>query len=578
MKIEHIEISNVLGIKEASITPATPALIVCGPNGAGKSSVLESIRMAMDGVSPRIALKKNYSALVHGDAKVGRIGITVDGEIHSIGLPAAKGHKPIQNEFLPYVLDPARFAAEAPSTRRAMLFELMGVRIKPDDIRARLTQRGHDEKRIAEIMPYVRAGFDDAMGEAKNRATEQKGAWKQITGGETYGAVKAEGWAASKPASIDQAKLDEARADLARIDAEIESESSKLGEQKAIKREIDGLHEEIVGLKRAAGMRDRIADKLERDRAELKETEARVESMREQAGTKPRNTVDPLPCPHCGGMLALHQGRLEQWHEEARPQYDAEAAAALPQHEQALELMRKSVANGERDLKAAEAAQATIAAFEQRIQEAPDLLDIDALNERINALKHSRTNQASAIRLLEEAQRAAATADEKTEQAAKAHAAVQAWDAIAESLSPAGIRAEMLAEALAPFNATLARNADSAGWFVPRIDDEMNIFTGFGRPYAVTSESERWRMDAIIAASISEHAGLRMMLLDRFDLLDLAGRAGLVAWINGEVNAGRIDSAIIAGTLKTMPSGLPGTFSAVWVEGGEVRVEMREAA
>lgn len=505
------------------------------------------------------------------------MSVSLDGDVHSIGLPAAKNHKPVQNDYLSYVLDPAKFAGLSNDERRAMLFGLMGVTTKIDDIRDRLTKRGHSESRIKEIMPYVRAGFDEAMGEAKSRATEQKGAWKSITGGETYGAVKAAEWKAKAPPAVEPGGLDEARADLVRIDAEIETETARLGEQRAIRRQAEENVRRIDELEERAGKRARIADKLERDRAELKTLESNVEALREKAGVKPAQNTVPHPCPHCGGLLLIQQGRVEEWHDETLPHYDAEAASALPEHERALKTMQNAVANGERDLAAADAAAAELADLKSRDQNI-ELLDLEAMQARIDVLKHSRGNQSAAIRLIEDAARAAAQADENTAKAAAAHALVQEWEAVAESLSPAGIRADLLAEAVAPFNSLLARNAEAAGWMIPRVADDMSVETAFGRPYALLSESEKWRMNAIIAAAIAERSGLRMLMLDRFDVLDLQARAGLVGWINGEIGAGRLDSAIIAGTLKTLPSGLPSSFSAFWIENGTVRAEILEAA
>lgn len=566
MRIESLEIVNVLGISEIAIDDMKPAMMFCGANGAGKSSVIEAVRMALEGASVRVAKKKDYAALVHGDAKTGSVKIGIDGETRSINLPSGKGFQSVGSEYLPLVLEPSRFAAGSAADRRTTLFGVMGVKTKADDIRDRLVKRGHDDERIRAVMPYVRAGFAEGEKEAAARATEKKGEWKAITGGETWGAVKAESWEASKPAGIDPGKLSEARADLAKIDAEIEADNIRLGEANATARAAKEAASRLDSLRERAGQRHRIAEKLERDRAELKTWQTKVETAREQAGVKPAQNTAPTPCPHCGGLLSLRAGTAEIWHEETVPHYDAEVAAALPGYERAVATLENSVKNGERDITLAEAAAVELEEAEAMVKEAAP--DTDAIAQRIHALKHSRANQDAAIRLLEEAERAAATAAGNTAKAKAAHAEIMAWNAVAESLSPAGIPADMLRESLAPFNDTLARNAQSAGWFAPVVADDMSIATDTGRPYALLSESERWRMDAILAAAISEHAGIKLLVFDRFDVLDLPARAGLVAWIKGEIDAGRVESALIAGTLKAAPSGLPDAFDSVWVERG----------
>ncbi|MGK9630576.1 hypothetical protein O6383_24315, partial [Salmonella enterica subsp. enterica] len=81
---------------------------------------------------------------------------------------------------------------------------------------------------------------------------------------------------------------------------------------------------------------------------------------------------------------------------------------------------------------------------------------------------------------------------------------------IADALSPDGIPGEMLAEALGPMNARLGASAVAAGWSIPQITADMEI-TGDGRPYALLSESEKWRADAMIAEAVSYLSGLRLL-------------------------------------------------------------------
>jgi hypothetical protein len=54
----------------------------------------------------------------------------------------------------------------------------------------------------------------------------------------------------------------------------------------------------------------------------------------------------------------------------------------------------------------------------------------------------------------------------------------------------------------------------------------------------------------------------------RFDVLDLPGRGDLIAWLDDLAQAGDIDTAIVFGTLKALPSGLPETVAAVWIDCG----------
>lgn len=161
-------------------------------------------------------------------------------------------------------------------------------------------------------------------------------------------------------------------------------------------------------------------------------------------------------------------------------------------------------------------------------------------------------------------------------EAARHHADVLAWLEIADALSPDGIPGEMLAEALGPMNARLGASAVAAGWSITQITAGMDI-TGDGRPYALLSESEKWRADAMIAEAVSYLSGLRLLVLDRFDVLDLTGRADALEWLDALAEADEIDTALVFGTLKALPGGLPDSMQAHWIDGGVV-VQMREAA
>lgn len=590
MKITAIQTGNFLGARAVDMKLTKPVALFAGKNGAGKSSVQEAVRMALTGESVRVGLKKDFAALVTEGQESGFVEVSTEVGAYSVVLPAGKGiHS--DSDALPYVLDAQRFARIDPNERRAFLFGLMGLKTDGKAVKERLTAtvapegakwtpRGCDAVKVEAIAPFLRAGFDAAQKEAQGKARECKASWKTTTGGEAYGSVKAASWAAQKP-EVDTAGLDQARADLAAVDNEIEAETKRLGELQGRAKQRAEQQAKLNGLRQQAGMYARFADKLARDEAGLKELEAKVEATRAKAGMKPEQNTAPHPCPHCGGMLLIHEGQVEEWHEETLPRYDAEAAVALPEYERALKLMQSAVANSKRDLAAADTAARTLKELEDEAGEPEgETNDIGALEQRIAAIKHHRGNHQAAIRLIEEAERRAAEANEKTTRAAALHQDVQAWEAIAAALAPDGIPGEMLAEALGPINARLEQSAADAEWPRMMIDTDMSILNRHKdrppRPYALISESEKWRADAMIAEAIAHLSGVRLLVLDRFDVLDLKGREDLLYWLDG-VAGGDIDTVLLFGTLKGLPAQLPETVEAFWIDNG-VAGQMKEAA
>lgn len=579
MKLNAIRIQNILGVRAADITIDRPVALIAGHNYAGKSSVQEAVRMALTGETVRVALKKEYGNLVTEGQDVGfsvveledgQAAMTLPNGAHEITSGTVTQHA----RTLPYVMDAQRFSRMTDQERRAFLFGLMGLSADGPAVRARLEAKGCDAKKIEAIMPILRAGFAAACEDAKGKATAAKGAWRAVTG-ETYGAKKAIGWKANKPA-FDKAALDTAKAQSASNDEAIEKASAAVGDLGGQEKRYAEQKGRLSDLRERAGHYARIQDKLNRDEADLKQWQEKVEETRAKAsGTagKPQT----FTCPCCGVVLEhrLADGALIEY-VAPEQKADPDAVEKLPEYERALALMESSVANGKRDLAAADSAANMLRDLEDSgLTDPPDAEAIAAAKHLLDDLKQKRANLLGQIKALDEAARAAEIADKKTADAAQHHADVAAWDLVGDALAPDGIPGEMLAEALGPINTRLAQSAADTGWRGIMITDGMEILADHGRkdgstsrPYSLLSESEKWRVDAMIAEAVSHLAGLKLLVLDRFDVLDIQGRTDLLAWLDILAANGEIDTALIFGTLKALPGELPATIGAHWIEAG----------
>jgi hypothetical protein len=148
------------------------------------------------------------------------------------------------------------------------------------------------------------------------------------------------------------------------------------------------------------------------------------------------------------------------------------------------------------------------------------------------------------------------------------HERVQEWRKCYSVLAPDGIPAEILADALKPVNDRLRSTSMQTGWPQVSIDPAMEIMAD-GRRYSLLSESARWRADAAVADAIAHLSGLKLMLLDRIDVLDISNRHSLMKWVHSIM--GDYDSILLFGTLKALPKGLPPGMVAHWIENGEIR-------
>ena len=70
---------------------------------------------------------------------------------------------------------------------------------------------------------------------------------------------------------------------------------------------------------------------------------------------------------------------------------------------------------------------------------------------------------------------------------------------------------------------------------------------------------------------------MKLLVLDRFDVLDLKGREDLLYWLDAMAEDGEIDTALVFGTLKALPAQLPETIGAVWIDNGAAG-QIKEAA
>lgn len=592
MKISSIYIKDFLGVAEVAIDTATPVTLLAGRNGAGKSSVRDGIALALTADLGRVSLKKEAGQLVRTGAETAVCEVkTAEGDAFHVAITAAgkiaNGQKGEPSPVLSYVLDAQRFARLDDTARRAFLYGLMGVKTDQGEIARRMEARGCHIGKVQRILPLLRSGFDAACKEAKAKATEAKGAWRTVTG-ETYGSEKAKTWAATVPpydASVQKTLATE----LQHADVALEQWQQQVGKLQAEEQHRAKIRAALPVLHERAGRLERIAAKLATDEQQLADWEADLAKTAAAAGAGPRVglvhdlaralfafldtgepcTVQPGDDPKIDAAnLALvayenEHGKL------GTTTGDSKAQARLPSVRNSRDLMASAVANDKRDLATAQAAKTEAENIEAVLAETFDAAALSEAREQIDTLKAKRAAIVTKLDAQKSIKAQIDAAEKKTADATMHAEDVATWDAIGDALAPDGIPGEILAEALGPINDRLAQSAVDAEWPKVVIAPDMSI-TGSGREYRLMSESERWRVDAMLAEAVAFLSGTRLLVLDRFDVLDPLGRAQLIGWLDVLADTGEIDTALIFGTLKAAPTDLPATMRAHWIEAGAV--------
>ena len=574
MKINRIASSGFLAVKNIEVDVRSPIVLFCGANEAGKSSLRDGIYQAFMGENPRVQLKKNYKFLVNDSgAHAGYTYVDYNGN-QKAAITIPNGTHELTGQLhsaLPYVLNPALFASITPDERGKFLFDLGNLRSDGIEVKQKLLDRGCDAAKIEEIMPFLRSSFENAHKQATEQTKQARADWKATTG-EVYGDKKAEGWKAPVPA-VDAAAKEKAKTELSRIDAELDVANQKLGSLQTEFNNAAARNAEIVRLRTEHEKIDRIRTKLDKDRQEVEQWNKRVNDTRLLVhGSKPGAVS--VACPSCGTELVFDGEKLIERGGDLHG--DEDAAVNLPKYEETLAMLKKAVANGERDLVAATVAGERLAVLESENKSAPDEQALLTVKANIDVIKASRKEAKETLDKIDREIKLASEAEVKTKKAAEHHADVQAWDKIASALAPDGIPGEMLHAALDPINARLAESSAATGWKSAVINADMSISYD-GRPYGLASVSAKWRANVMIAEAISHVAGIKFLMTDEFDLLDLPSRSACLKWLIGLSRNGEIDSVLLFGTLKEKPSKLPADVEAHWIQGGVLSEHALEA-
>ncbi|HMW31402.1 MAG TPA: AAA family ATPase [Plasticicumulans sp.] len=599
MRLHSLDLTNFGPHRHLSL-PLAPLTVVTGGNGTGKSHIAEALRLALAGdwMLRGLMRKGDRTALLSDGAEAGSIVVeAADGFRAAVNIKTGKVERtPGPVAYLEQCCDPRLIVDQPTADLRAMLLDLLQIDINRVGMQAELIARGHDPDLVGAWV----CGQDCATA-----ASEARGAWKAATG-EVYGMVKAAAWTAPKPGFDPD--------ELARVDAEHTKQSARLAalrEEATTAREAERARDRLAGLRAHANDQILIerAGEAETLRARLAEAQsaplppaaAQDEAVRnatadlsearravtaaaaEKLNAEAAQTI--TPCPHCAGPLlvadgairaadpaapARDQGRIAAAVRALGMAKEAEAAAskrhaeavraADSRYSTALSARDANVAAASAALTTAEDAARTLASARAAL-EAADLpppprpsAELDAeiaeLVARVEALDQQR-------KALREAEKAIARADDITARAAAAYADVQAWVALDDAVE--ALPNEMLAAGLAPLNALLRELAGHARPdlfvtprglpLVPSVSPDMSIRCGH-RPYHAFSDSERWRIDALLGAAVASLSGHRLLVLDEADMLQPGLRPSLLGWLDALVTAGHLETALVMATTR----------------------------
>lgn len=594
MRINSIQVDNFLRVHHAEIRFQTPVVLVAGHNRQGKSSIAEAVKQAFIEEPTRVSKKNEFKQLVRDGEKVASIVIEHSQGTTSLVLPKGEGEGQMHHGALPYCLDASLFAKTDANTRREFLLKLTGVKITPATIIAKLKERGVDQTKADEVVPLLAAGIASAQAEAAKKATEAKGAWRAITG-ETYGSEKAKDWAAPVPTiTISDDDIKSLEKDLVEIVGDIDDANQRLGALQNVDLiDVKAVQEEINQAREKGQQYARIQDKLIVDEEQLTEWQTKVAQAKEAAGGKREGLIhdlarslnwahgmlpDTVPEAEDQSCIAAEKalGEYEKMYGPIGAKGDPELAAKLPEYQNALDLIQRSVDNGKRNLADADAAAKLVTALEDKLKSATNNQENAKAKAQIEAnlvvFRDEKKNVERKLEIAQNERQQIAQADSKTQLAADHHADVVAWDEISKALKPDGIPAEFVGQAVGQLNTLVATFSEVAQWGQIQLNADMQIIAD-GHEYRLLSESHKWRVDTLIACAIAAISEIGFVTLDRVDVLDNTGRIQLINLIDDLIANKDLESALLLATLKEKPHGLPDHITVEWIENGVLKAE-----
>lgn len=551
MRITSFSIENVLGARRATLQlPASGVALVAGGNADGKSSVAEALRLALLSWSDRAGPKKAWPELVTDGARIGRVTVMTDTGPIKLTLPS--GDVDGITDLHPAAdlcLGKTRITSVKKSERAALIKGLVGTSNDTDEVARRLLARGHQPGYVERIRTLLRSGVEAAREEAAGMAREAKGEWRHITG-QNWGCKAGETW---QPEGEPEHPADAAFDAIEQACVEtLKAEESRL---KAAERDLaraQPMHpDDLQALRdRAATFATSEASRVKVE-SDTKAAERRVVELREElAGI----AYDAQSCPHCGGLLHIQNDAPVAIKGTPAPGRDREIVRL------ALDAAEDDLSTAQDALREAQAAVAKADAAARRLaaESAAAPPNIDDLEAAVASAKAKHDAASEAVQRLRDSQ-----AWHRTNRRARdAHEIVLAWTALADDLGPQGVAAGLAGSAIATLNAEAALICDALSFGAVTIGADGGAFYD-DRESWYCSESERWRIDTVVAVALARISGLGIVILDRLDILAPALRPGV---LSGLMRL-QLGAAVICCTVAQKPT-VPPSIGLLWM-GGE---------
>ena len=554
------KVRNFRGLERADFS-IDPITLIAGLNGAGKSSLAQAVAAAVcseplpffraSKPDKPILNKSESKHLVRGGTDEGLVEVWADDKLAcTVTWPglSVEGTGALRcSKYAAGLINPLELAD---NERQKFFAEILQSMPTMDDLRLQLMELVPglgDENGGAHLTALIEkvtiSGWDAVHATAKDTGSKLKGHWEAHSG-ENFGSKKAEGWLPKGwHSGISNLSLEEIGSRCTQAQEKWQQAAAQLAVDAAT----------LTDLTAAAGGEAALYEAMQ---AAKEEHEA---CARVVAGQKVKiancQLPQSLPCPHCGGLLEIRSdiggfkvaeatmGQKERdaatlvlkKEQEALADIQTEQAAATKAYDEARAKYQAVAGSAER-LKAAQAKKGT--------QET-----VDVALDYLNGLNKDKAMIEAAA------------------QCTRLHALIQANQRIVDILAPDGLRRQKLVKALAKFNQKfLAALCQEAEYPAVTLDNDLEVLYG-GRRHFLLSDSEKYRVKAVLQLAIALYDKSPLVIYDGADILDASGRNGLFQMM-GSVDINFLVCMTVADRKKVPDLAAAGMGASFWVSQG----------
>lgn len=503
--------------------------LFAGLNGSGKTTLCQALGSLLSGPAfiPVGLQKKDASLLLHNGAAQCELRLVAGQSFRSVQWPSGKftteGPTLEASEFalgLRSICDNTSDTQSGLRERAGMLSSILRTDPTREDLECAIQKEGLrlGPKGIESLWDRLQAG-DVGWTEAKETGQRLKGVWQNITG-QTWGAREGtnwlpKGWEPELDGVSEQtlaAACLTARQEVeALLQAGAVADAERARLTKLVNENLPILRESLPALEKLAEEYDKL----------VREAREKAMAPRPEAAPKTKQSAGigaVYTCAWTGKHERLVNGKLAKVEEKHEP---AQAELITPPPDPLAEWQRLQAAL-ETQTQRLNRAQVDLQRTKEKISEA------EAAEKALSELSEPVDNsqQLEAARTAEALTQTRLLAWQQKTGAAHTHEQILINQGIVKILAPEGLRAEVLSKALNAFNTVLMTFSSYARWSPVTLEHDFLPRLG-GRPYQLLSESEQFRVRTVLQMAMAVHEKAPLVVIDRCDLLDRAGRNGL---------------------------------------------------